>query len=131
MRYLFATILLIISATACKSSKDENLRASTTITPRGVTPRNTNSSAGTATNNPVARPANLISGRVAGVRDNLRFVIVDFANSRMPQLDQRLHVYRLDQKVAELKVSGPYLGTTVAADITAGDAQVNDLVRDR
>jgi hypothetical protein len=49
----------------------------------------------------------------------------------MPQLDQQLNVYRLDQKVAELKVSGPYLGSTVAADITAGEVLEGDLVRAR
>ena len=49
----------------------------------------------------------------------------------MPQLDQVLHVYRLDQKVAEVKISGPYLGTTVAADVIAGEASEGDLVRDR
>jgi hypothetical protein len=49
----------------------------------------------------------------------------------MPQLDQQLNVYRLDQKVAELKISGPYLGTTVAADVTAGEAMLGDLVRDK
>ena len=83
------------------------------------------------TNKPAVRPADMLSGRVIAVRAPLRFVIVDFTSSRLPQLDQRLNVYRLDQKVAELKVSGPYLGTTVAADVTAGQALEGDLVRDR
>ena len=84
-----------------------------------------------ATNKPAVRPANVLSGRVIAVKEPLRFVIVDFLNSRMPKLDQQLSVYRLDQKVAEIKVSGPYLGTTVAADVTAGEALEGDLVRDR
>ena len=84
-----------------------------------------------ATNRPAVRPADVVNGRVIAVREPLRFVIVDFMSSRLPQLDQRLNVYRLDQKVAELKVSGPYLGTTVAADVTAGQALEGDLVRDR
>jgi hypothetical protein len=84
-----------------------------------------------ATNKPAVRPADTLNGRVIAVREPLRFVIVDFTSSRLPQLDQRLNVYRLDQKVAELKVSGPYLGTTVAADVTAGQALEGDLVRDR
>ena len=82
-------------------------------------------------NNPAVRAVNVVAGRVIAVRAPLRFVIIDFAGGRMPQLDQRLYIYRLDQKVAEVKVSGPYLGTTVAADITAGDALEGDLVRDR
>jgi hypothetical protein len=58
-------------------------------------------------------------------------VVIDFGTTKMPKLEQMLWVYRLDQKVAELKVSGPYLGTTVAADITAGDAREGDLVREQ
>lgn len=70
-----------------------------------------------------------ISGRVVSVNDRLRFVIVDFANNVLPQLEQKLSVYRLDQKVAEIRISGPYQGTSVAADITAGEARENDLVK--
>jgi hypothetical protein len=86
---------------------------------------------GSATNKPAVRPVNLLNGRIVGSRNALRFVIIDFQNSRMPQLDQVMHVYRLDQKVAEVKISGPYLGTTVAADVIAGEAAEGDLVRDR
>ena len=84
-----------------------------------------------STNKAAMRAADTLSGRVIAVREPLRFVIIDFTSSRLPQLDQRLSVYRLDQKVAELKVSGPYLGSTVAADVTAGQALEGDLVRDR
>lgn len=73
--------------------------------------------------------ADALDGRVVTVNKALRFVVVDFANQKLPQLDQKLSVYHFDQKVAEIKVSGPYLGTTVAADITAGDASPGDLVR--
>jgi hypothetical protein len=76
------------------------------------------------------RPVESLHGRVVGVNDQLRFVIVDFVNQKLPRLEQKLVVYRLDQKVAEVKVSGPYRGTTVAADITAGEAQMGDIVRD-
>lgn len=78
-----------------------------------------------------ARPVDAVRGRVASVREDLRFVIADFAGGKMPALDQNLFVYRLDQKVAEIRVSGPFRGTTVAADIVQGDAKPGDLVRDR
>jgi hypothetical protein len=84
-----------------------------------------------ANQKPAVRPADVLNGRVIAVKEPLKFVIVDFLNSRLPQLDQQLSVYRLDQKVAEIKVSGPYLGTTVVADVTAGQALEGDLVRDR
>jgi hypothetical protein len=79
---------------------------------------------------PSVRPVDAVTGRVIAVRKELRFVIVDFPTRKMPKLDQLLSVYRLDQKVAEIKVSGPYLGTTVAADITAGDVMEGDSVRE-
>jgi hypothetical protein len=80
---------------------------------------------------PSVRPVQTVSGRILAVRDNLRFVILDFGPGKMPRLEQRLWAYRLDQKVAELKVSGPFLGTTVAADIIAGEAREGDLVREQ
>jgi type IV pilus biogenesis protein CpaD/CtpE len=79
-----------------------------------------------------APPKNKIlpfNGRVAGVNDKLRFVIIDFTNTRRPELDQRLGVYRVGQKVAEIKVSGPYRNMTVAADLLAGEVKYGDEVK--
>jgi len=78
----------------------------------------------------VVRPVEALSGRVTTVNEPLRFVIVDFPNQKLPRLEQKLAVYRADQKVAEIKVSGPFRGTSVAADITAGEARFGDQVRD-
>ena len=121
MHYVLAILILACAPTGCRSSRPE-------ASPEGS---NRSASATLVTNRPSVRPVEALNGRVIAVRDSLRFVIVDFPNSRMPQLEQRLSVYRLDQKVAEVKVSGPYFGTTVAADITAGQASEGDLVRDR
>ena len=131
----FLTAILVAAfaliAFGCKSSEPE-FKATTG---RGGTGRKATAKvveqSSPATNKPAVRPADTVSGRVIAVREPLRFVIIDFTSSRMPQLDQRLNVYRLDQKVAELKVSGPYLGSAVAADVTAGQALEGDLVRDR
>ena len=70
-----------------------------------------------------------ITARVASVNENLRYVIVDFTNSRRPTIDERLSVYRVGEKVAEIKVSGPYRNTTVAADIVAGEVKYGDEVK--
>lgn len=75
---------------------------------------------------PVVRPADLPLGRIVTVNSTLRFVVVDFPIGRLPALEQKLSVYRLDQKVGEIKVSGPYRGTTVAADLVAGEARFGD-----
>jgi hypothetical protein len=70
-----------------------------------------------------------LSARIASVNEKLRFVIVDFSNSRQPVIDERLGVYRVGEKVAEIKVSGPYRNTTVAADIVAGEVKYGDEVK--
>jgi len=131
MPYLFAILIsaLAWSASGCKSSSTPRSISAAPKTSRTVTAKVIGEDAGT--NSPAVRPVNLLNGRIVGSRAALRFVVIDFQNSRMPQLDQVLHVYRLDQKVAEVKISGPYLGTTVAADVTAGEAGEGDLVRDR
>jgi hypothetical protein len=125
MRLLFAIpfAFLILGTIGCKTSNSDNLEGA-------AKPRQT-AQATVVTNKPAVRPADILSGRVIAVREPLRFVIVDFANNKLPKMDQRLNVYRLDQKVAEIKVSGPFLGSTVAADITVGQALQGDLVRDR
>ena len=124
----FAAALVL---TGCKSADEPQFKAATGKASPGRRPAATAQVDAPATNKPAVRPADILAGRVIAVKEPLRFVIVDFLNSRMPKLDQQLSVYRLDQKVAEIKVSGPYLGTTVAADVTAGQALEGDLVRDR
>jgi membrane-bound lytic murein transglycosylase B len=69
------------------------------------------------------------NGRIASVNEHLRFVVIDFTNSARPQLDQRLSVYRVGQKVAEIRVSGPYRDTTVIADVVAGEVKYGDEVK--
>ena len=130
---LLLTILVSFCAltlVACKSSDSGQPSVKAVKGKNRPTGNAASATTSPATNKPAIRAANVVSGRVVGVRDALRFVIVDFANGRMPQLDQRLNVYRQDQKVAEVKISGPYRGTTVAADITVGDAMLGDLVRE-
>lgn len=83
-----------------------------------------------ATNAPPPKARMLpMTGRIASVNDKLRFVVVDFTNSRRPTIDERLDVYRIGEKVAEIKVSGPYRNTTVAADIVAGEVKYGDEVK--
>src|SRR5688500_14548790 len=69
------------------------------------------------------QPVEAVRGRILSVNSQLRFVIADFPTRNLPHLDQKLGVWRMDHKVAEIKISGPYRGTTVAADITAGEVK--------
>jgi len=70
-----------------------------------------------------------LTARIASVNEKLRFVIVDFTNSHQPAIDEKLGVYRVGEKVAEIKISGPYRNTTVAADIISGEVKYGDEVK--
>jgi hypothetical protein len=71
-----------------------------------------------------------VMGTVVSVNPALRFLVMDFPVRKLPVLEQRLNVYRNGQKVAEVKVTGPGRDTTIAGDITVGEVQVGDEVRE-
>ncbi len=68
-------------------------------------------------------------GRVESVNARLRFVVLDYSLNVLPRIGDRLDVWRSDQRVGELKVSGPIRNTTLVADIVSGDVQAGDLTR--
>jgi hypothetical protein len=70
------------------------------------------------------------SGRVAMVNAEARFVVISFPPGPVPPTDHRLSVYRNGLKVGEVKVTGPRNENNTVADITAGDVQVHDEVRE-
>jgi hypothetical protein len=142
-----ALALLVACATQSKQTAES---ANTPLSKRKVTvtvftnsaptavgsPQNTSSAPGsngsTAAQTPEPPPRYRIlplTARIASVNDKLRFVIVDFTNSRQPVVDERLGVYRVGEKVAEIRISGPYRNTTVAADIIAGEVKYGDEVK--
>jgi hypothetical protein len=71
-----------------------------------------------------------VYGKIVSVNPTLRFVVMDFSVWRMPALDQRLHVYRNEQRIGEVKVTGPTVDTTVAGDLRTGEARPGDEVRE-
>jgi hypothetical protein len=79
----------------------------------------------------ILTPETGLSGRVVRINPGGRFVVLNFPVGHLPSLDQRLSVYRLGLKTAELKVTGPQLDDNVVADVLAGDVQVGDQVRDK
>ncbi len=74
-------------------------------------------------------PAQPLAGKVVSVNERLRYVILDFSLSRLPEIEQRFHVYREGQKVGEVKISGPSQNMNIAADIVAGEAKAGDEAR--
>jgi hypothetical protein len=79
---------------------------------------------------PILMPDEAVQGRVVSVNPPLRYVVIDFPVRNFPVLDQRLSVYRDGQKIGEVRVTGPILGTAAAGDILAGQAAVGDEVRE-
>lgn len=74
-------------------------------------------------------PITSSTGIVATVNEPLRFVVLDYALTGLPKIDQVLYIYRRGQKVARVKVTGPVRGQTIAADIIEGVATKGDEVR--
>jgi len=84
-----------------------------------------------ATGSPIITPSSALVGKVISYVPQGRFVVLSFPIGRLPQLDQRLNVYRQGLKVGEVKVTGPQRDDTIVADVSAGDAAAGDEVRDR
>ena len=79
---------------------------------------------------PAMRLDEQVQGRIVSVNAALRFVVMDFPIRKLPALEQRLNIYRGDQKMGEVRVTGPVRDTTIAGDLLSGQAQVGDLVRE-
>ena len=138
MRSVLCAALLAISFVGCRHAPKEEMPAAKNERKFKVTPdvaaenkakAAANSGGPAKTTKPDMRPINGIRGRIASVNAKSRFVVVDFAASQLPEMDQRLGVYRVGQKVGEIKVSGPFRGPNIAADIVAGEALFGDEVR--
>ena len=119
----FVSILLVCAALAGCASKPKEAKA----VPANPPPQH--KATAVVVEPPRKNRVLPFNGRIAGVIEKLRFVIIDFSSSRRPELDQRLSVYRVGQKVAEIKVCGPYHNLTVAADIVAGEVKYGDEVK--
>jgi hypothetical protein len=82
------------------------------------------------TNTPAAAPVLLpTSGRIHSINLGLRFVVIDYTLGGMPALGSQLAVYRSQEKVGMVRLSGPERNGFVAGDITEGFLQVDDEVR--
>lgn len=68
-------------------------------------------------------------GRVISVNARLRFVVLDYSLNVLPPIGNRLELWREDERVGELKVTGPVRNTTVVADVVSGEPQVGDQTR--
>jgi hypothetical protein len=76
-------------------------------------------------------PDTALQGKIVSVNGSLRFAVVNFPVGRMAAVEQQMNVYRQGEKVGEVKVTGPQQDDNIIADVTAGDAQVGDEVRQK
>ena len=60
-----------------------------------------------------------------------RFVVLECPIAHFPAVAQKLFLYRNGLKVAEVKVTGPQRDDHTVADVTTGEAQAGDEVRDQ
>ena len=78
---------------------------------------------------PIITPDNSLNAKVVRYNSLARFVVLSFPVGQMPQAGQTLFLYRAGMKVGEVKVGTQEQDNDVVADITSGDAQVGDEVR--
>jgi hypothetical protein len=116
-------VVLILSGlclmSGCSSSKTGNGAGS--IAPPKFAP---------AAEQGIVAPENSLSGKVVKVNPNGRFVIINFPLGQMPATERQFMVYRRGLKVAEIRISGPRLDDNIVADVTAGEVEVGDVVRE-
>ena len=80
---------------------------------------------------PILTPDYSLTAKVVSVNTVGRFVVLGFPASQLPKVDQTLFLYRGGLKVAEVRITGPQQENDIVADLTSGDAQVGDTVRDQ
>lgn len=83
------------------------------------------------TDAPIVTADKSLVGKVARFNDSGRFAVLEFPITHMPGKGRQLFVYRNGLKVGEMKVTGPQRDDRTVADLTAGEAQAGDEVRDQ
>lgn len=81
-------------------------------------------------NNLIVTPTASTKGKVALVNPNARYVVLSFPIGYLPPAESRFSIYREGLKVGEVKVTGPQMDNNTVGDITVGDAQTGDEVRE-
>lgn len=80
---------------------------------------------------PIVTPDTSLSAKVVRYNSVGRFVVLSFPVNQMPQMGQVLFIYRAGMKVGEVKITGPQRDNDIVADLTTGDAEAGDDVRDQ
>jgi len=68
-----------------------------------------------------------LRGRIAMVNSPGQFVVVDFNVGKIPPLETALNVYRGNERIGRVQLTGPSRDNLVAADVLEGELQPGDL----
>lgn len=130
MRWIVLLIVGFLLSSACRNSQTATSKSAVEREPVWTDAENAATSDGGKLNgNAVIFPITSGDGTVVKVNKKLRFAVLEFPLHPMPAIGQQLFLYRREQKVARIKVTGPVRGQTVVADIVEGNAEENDEVR--
>ena len=80
---------------------------------------------------PIVTPDTSLSAKVVRYNSVGRFVVLSFPVGQMAQPGQTFFIYRAGMKVGEVKVTGPQRDNDTVADLTTGDAEAGDDVREQ
>jgi len=80
---------------------------------------------------PIVTPDTSLAAKVVRYNSVGRFVVLSFPVGQMPQAGQTFFLYRAGMKVGEVKITGPQRDNDTVADLTTGDAQEGDDVREQ
>ena len=79
----------------------------------------------------IVTPERALSGKVVTYNDAGRFVVLDFPGGKLPATYQRMFLYRAGLKVGEVKINDWQRNHYIVADLTTGEAQSGDEVREK
>ena len=80
---------------------------------------------------PIVTPDTSLSAKVVRYNSTGRFVVVSFPVGQMAQVGQTFFIYRAGMKVGEVKITGPQRDNDIVGDLTTGDAEAGDDVREQ
>jgi hypothetical protein len=117
----FCLFLAVLVISGCASHRAQQ-------TPRPVA---TVSTTTPTQSEPIVTPDTSLQAKVVRYNSVGRFVVLGFPPGQMPQIGQTLSVYRAGLKVGEVKITGPQRDNDIVADLTTGDAESGDDVREQ
>ncbi len=123
----FVFILVLVIA-GCAAKKPAQAPPAVFSPVPGVTAATTNAAAPSQPS--TLTPETGLNGKIISVDNSARFVVAGFPGGQLPPNDRKFNVYRQGLKVGQIKISGPQLNQNIVADLTEGEAQPGDDVRE-